>query len=153
MVYQLNLAHFPTIEGGLATELLDLVQLGADKTAKVLAEALSERQVPVFARDRGMTTSHQFAIEAAAYGGGQAAAKKLRAVNILSCGIGLPRPPRRSGRGPGSCATALPRVQARLLRLKVPTGLAPICRHAQSNPERRRPRRPTRQSSGSSWWA
>ena len=62
------------------------------KTAKALAEALSERQVPVFARDRGMTTSHQFAIEAAAYGGGQAAAKRLRAVNILSCGIGLPLP-------------------------------------------------------------
>jgi len=62
------------------------------KTAKALAEALSERQVPVFARDRGMTTSHQFAIEAAAYGGGQAAARKLRAVNILSCGIGLPLP-------------------------------------------------------------
>ncbi len=55
-------------------------------------EALAERQVPVFARDRGITTSHQFAIEAGAYGGGQAAARKLRAVNILSCGIGLPLP-------------------------------------------------------------
>jgi glycine hydroxymethyltransferase len=59
-------------------------------TAKALAEALVERQVPVFARERGMTQSHQFAIEAAAYGGGQAAAKRLRAANILSCGIGLP---------------------------------------------------------------
>ncbi|KQU52055.1 serine hydroxymethyltransferase [Bosea sp. Leaf344] len=59
-------------------------------TAKALGEALVARQAPVFARDRGITTSHQFAIEAASYGGGQAAAKKLRAVNILSCGIGLP---------------------------------------------------------------
>ncbi|MFN3673966.1 MAG: serine hydroxymethyltransferase [Bosea sp. (in: a-proteobacteria)] len=61
-------------------------------TAKALGEALVERQLPVFARDRGITASHQFAIEAAPYGGGQAAAKKLRAVNILSCGIGLPLP-------------------------------------------------------------
>lgn len=63
------------------------------QTAKVLADALVERQVPVFARDRGITTSHQFAIEAAPYGGGQAAAKRLREVNILSCGIGLPIAP------------------------------------------------------------
>ena len=34
-------------------------------TATALAEALAERGVPVFARDRGITTSHQFAIEAA----------------------------------------------------------------------------------------
>lgn len=62
------------------------------ETAKALGETLAERQVPVFARDRGITTSHQFAIEAAPYGGGQAAAKTLRQVNILSCGIGLPLP-------------------------------------------------------------
>lgn len=80
----------------LAISLMDWQEFGRDyaammaATAKALAEALAERQVPVFARDRGMTTSHQFAIEAGAYGGGQAAAKRLRAVNILSCGIGLP---------------------------------------------------------------
>lgn len=62
------------------------------RTARALGEALVERQVPVFARDRGITASHQFAIEAHGYGGGQAAAKTLRAVNILSCGIGLPLP-------------------------------------------------------------
>jgi glycine hydroxymethyltransferase len=61
-------------------------------TAKALGEALVERQVPVFARDRGITTTHQFAIEAGAYGGGQAAAKRLRAINLLTCGIGLPLP-------------------------------------------------------------
>jgi glycine hydroxymethyltransferase len=47
----------------------------------------------VFARDRGITRSHQFAIEAAGYGGGQAAAKRLRQANILTCGIGLPIAP------------------------------------------------------------
>ena len=41
-------------------------------TATALAEALVDRGVPVFARDRGITRSHQFAIEAAPYGGGQA---------------------------------------------------------------------------------
>jgi glycine hydroxymethyltransferase len=59
-------------------------------TAKALGEALAERGLPVFALDRGITTSHQFAIEAAIYGGGQTAAKRLRQANILACGIGLP---------------------------------------------------------------
>ncbi len=82
----------------LAITLLDWKQHGREyaammaQTAKALAEALAERQLPVFARDRGMTTSHQFAIEAAGFGGGQAAAKKLRQINVLSCGIGLPLP-------------------------------------------------------------
>ncbi len=62
-------------------------------TATALAEALVGCGVPVFARDRGITRSHQFAIEAAGYGGGQAAAKRLRQANILTCGIGLPIAP------------------------------------------------------------
>ncbi|MBA4097668.1 MAG: serine hydroxymethyltransferase [Rhodospirillum sp.] len=62
-------------------------------TATALAEALVDRGVPVFARDRGISRSHQFAIEAAPYGGGQAAAKRLRRANILTCGIGLPIAP------------------------------------------------------------
>lgn len=61
--------------------------------ARALAEQLAERGVPVFATGRGHTASHQFAIRAAAYGGGQAAAKRLRRANILSCGIGLPIEP------------------------------------------------------------
>lgn len=63
------------------------------ETARALAQALQDRDVPVFARDRGMTTSHQFAVEAAAFGGGQAAAKLLRQANVLACGIGLPIAP------------------------------------------------------------
>jgi glycine hydroxymethyltransferase len=62
-------------------------------TATALAQALAARDVPVFARERGITTSHQFAIEAARYGGGQTVAKRLRQANILSCGIGLPIAP------------------------------------------------------------
>jgi len=62
-------------------------------TAKALGEALVERGVSVYARERGITRSHQFAIEAGAYGGGQAAAKILRQANILACGIGLPIAP------------------------------------------------------------
>lgn len=62
-------------------------------TAKTLAEALAACDVPVFAKDRSYTQSHQFAIEAARYGGGQAAAKRLRLANILTCGIGLPTAP------------------------------------------------------------
>ncbi|MFZ1431543.1 MAG: aminotransferase class I/II-fold pyridoxal phosphate-dependent enzyme [Geminicoccaceae bacterium] len=59
-------------------------------TARALAERLAEQGIPVFATSRGHTTSHQFAVRAAEFGGGQAAAKRLRQVNILSCGIGLP---------------------------------------------------------------
>jgi glycine hydroxymethyltransferase len=61
--------------------------------ASALAEGLSKAGVAVFAKARGFTSSHQFALEAAPYGGGQAAAKLLRRANLLTCGIGLPLPP------------------------------------------------------------
>ncbi len=61
--------------------------------ARALAEALQAHGLPVFARERGFTNSHQFALEAAAFGGGQAAAKKLRQAGFLACGIGLPIAP------------------------------------------------------------
>jgi glycine hydroxymethyltransferase len=60
------------------------------RAASALADALAERGLPVFATARGRTGSHQFALVAAEFGGGQAAAKRLRLANILSCGIGLP---------------------------------------------------------------
>jgi glycine hydroxymethyltransferase len=60
------------------------------ETARALAAALAARGLPVFAAAFGMTRSHQFALEAARWGGGQAAAKILRRANILACGIGLP---------------------------------------------------------------
>ena len=62
------------------------------RTAKEFGEALVAQGLPVFARDRGITRSHQFAIEGHAFGGGQAMAKLLRRANILACGIGLPLP-------------------------------------------------------------
>jgi glycine hydroxymethyltransferase len=60
------------------------------ETAAALAAALAERGLPVFKTISGATASHQVAIEAARFGGGQAAAKRLRPANILTCGIGLP---------------------------------------------------------------
>jgi glycine hydroxymethyltransferase len=80
----------------LAITLLDWKEHGAAyaammaETATALARNLAERGLPVHARERGFTRSHQFAVEAHRFGGGQAAAKKLRRANILSCGIGLP---------------------------------------------------------------
>jgi glycine hydroxymethyltransferase len=59
-------------------------------TARALADSLIAQGIPVFSTGQGVTASHQFAVEAAAFGGGQAAAKKLRQANILACGIGLP---------------------------------------------------------------
>ncbi|MHA1527615.1 MAG: serine hydroxymethyltransferase, partial [Alphaproteobacteria bacterium] len=59
-------------------------------TARSLAEALAGEGVPVFRIGNTATRSHQFAIEAARYGGGQAASRHLRRANILACGIGLP---------------------------------------------------------------
>jgi glycine hydroxymethyltransferase len=60
--------------------------------AKALANELTNLGLPVFAGDRGATTSHQFAVEAAPFGGGQAASKTLRKAGFLACGIGLPLP-------------------------------------------------------------
>jgi len=80
----------------LAITLLDWRVLGRDYAntmrdcARALAEYLHQAGIPVFAASRGYTTSHQFAIEAARYGGGQAAARLLRRANLLTCGIGLP---------------------------------------------------------------
>ena len=59
-------------------------------TAKALADALAGAGLPVHGAAFGFTTSQAFALEAARWGGGHAAAKRLRRANILSCGIGLP---------------------------------------------------------------
>ncbi len=62
-------------------------------TARVLADELVAAGLPVFRREEGVTASHQLAVEAAAYGGGQAASARLRRANLLACGIGLPVDP------------------------------------------------------------
>ena len=58
--------------------------------ASSLADELSKLGVPVFRGKNGFTNSHQFAVEAQAYNGGQAASKLLRKHGFLACGIGLP---------------------------------------------------------------
>ncbi|MDJ0825245.1 MAG: aminotransferase class I/II-fold pyridoxal phosphate-dependent enzyme [Rhodobacter sp.] len=82
----------------LAVTMLDWREHGADYAARMiamaraLAEALDAAGLPIFAKARGFTRSHQFAVEAAGFGGGQAASKRLRRAGLLACGIGLPLP-------------------------------------------------------------
>jgi glycine hydroxymethyltransferase len=80
----------------LAIALLDWLEHGrayAAKmvaTAQALAAALAEEGLPVFSTASGYTLSHQLALRAAPFGGGQTASKRLRRANLLASGIGLP---------------------------------------------------------------
>jgi glycine hydroxymethyltransferase len=80
----------------LAMSLLDWRDHGRAYAAEMiavsraLAAALEKQGLPVFAAAKGHTRSHQFAIAAAEFGGGQAASKTLRKAGFLACGIGLP---------------------------------------------------------------
>ena len=80
----------------LAITLLDWRDHGAHYSramidlSQSLANELAKLDMPVFEGDHGPTQSHQFAIKAAAFGGGQAASKTLRKAGFLACGIGLP---------------------------------------------------------------
>ncbi len=58
--------------------------------ANALAKALDGNGIPVHGKAFGYTRSHQFAVEALPFGGGQTASKKLRKAGFLACGIGLP---------------------------------------------------------------
>ena len=62
---------------------------GMIATARALHDALAGLGLPV----HGATRSHQLAVQAARWGGGQAAARLLRRGNLLACGIGLPIAP------------------------------------------------------------
>ncbi|QFT97877.1 Serine hydroxymethyltransferase [Roseovarius sp. THAF8] len=80
----------------LAVSMLDWREHGTAyaqamiELSQALAEALAVLGIPVFETPKGYTTSHQFAVEAAQFGGGQAASKTLRKAGFLACGIGLP---------------------------------------------------------------
>ncbi|MCF8485736.1 MAG: aminotransferase class I/II-fold pyridoxal phosphate-dependent enzyme [Rhodobacteraceae bacterium] len=80
----------------LAITLLDWRDHGAAYAqamvalSQALARALLDLGLPVFGAERGLTGSHQFAIEAAGFGGGQAASKTLHKAGFLASGIGLP---------------------------------------------------------------
>lgn len=79
----------------LAVTMVDWKAVGAGyaaamvATAARLADELAARGLPVFAD----TQSHQFALRAHRWGGGQQFARHLRRANLLSCGIGLPTEP------------------------------------------------------------
>ncbi len=80
----------------LAVTMLDWRDFGAAYAremitmSQALASALHDLDVPVFSGAEGFTNSHQFAVLADQYGGGQTASKLLRNAGFLACGIGLP---------------------------------------------------------------
>lgn len=83
----------------LALTMLDWQEFGSAyaaamvSLAQALATELAAAGVPVFETAGGYTQSHQFAVQAVPYGGGQTASKKLRRAGFLACGIGLPLDP------------------------------------------------------------
>lgn len=80
----------------LGITLQDWAAVGQDYAAMMVATAhelavqLEDRGISVFAKNKGWTNSHQLAVIAGPYGGGQAAARQLAKANLLACGIGLP---------------------------------------------------------------
>lgn len=80
----------------LAVTMLDWREMGNAyakqmvSLAQALADELNQLDIPLFRGKEGFTQSHQFAVEAAGYGGGQTVSKKLRGCGFLTCGIGLP---------------------------------------------------------------
>lgn len=60
------------------------------ETAQVLAQALDEKGLKIFGKEKGFTQSHQFAILAKDFGGGQKASKKISYSGLLACGINVP---------------------------------------------------------------
>lgn len=80
----------------LAIGLLDWLDGGHEYAVEMvasaarLAESLADLGMPVYSTGMGFTTSHQFAVEASAWGGGHEASLRLRTANILACAIGLP---------------------------------------------------------------
>ncbi|MEO0429711.1 MAG: aminotransferase class I/II-fold pyridoxal phosphate-dependent enzyme [Pseudomonadota bacterium] len=80
----------------LAVTMIDWRDYGAEYAAEMismscaLATSLEASGVPVFSGRHGFTASHQFAVLAESFGGGQAASKTLRQAGFLACGIGLP---------------------------------------------------------------
>ena len=65
----------------------------ASSRQRALAEALHALGLPVHAMARGATQSHQLALQAARWGGGQTAARHMARAGLLACGIGLPIAP------------------------------------------------------------
>lgn len=89
----------PGRTAALARTLVDWVDHGSAyasamiETAAALASALDARGVPVHGAGEVFTASHQVAVDARRYGGGQRAAARLGRAGVLCCGIGLPVEP------------------------------------------------------------
>ena len=62
------------------------------ETSIELAKELDKKGLDIYAKEKGFTTSHQFAIIANELGGGQKASKKLALSGLLACGINVPGP-------------------------------------------------------------
>ena len=62
------------------------------ETSIALAKELDKKSLHIYAKEKGFTTSHQFAIVANELGGGQRASKKLALSGLLACGINVPGP-------------------------------------------------------------
>jgi glycine hydroxymethyltransferase len=80
----------------LAITLTDWLEHGTDyaesmiATAVSLAECLDAGGISTFHTIEGSTRSHQLAVDARPFGGGHAAALRLRRANLLTSAIGLP---------------------------------------------------------------
>jgi glycine hydroxymethyltransferase len=85
------------VAAALAISLLDWLEHGAAYASAfvangvALATDLQALGLPVFATPLGATSSHQLAVVADEWGGGDAAARTLRRANLLASAIGLPQ--------------------------------------------------------------
>ncbi|NRA89046.1 MAG: aminotransferase class I/II-fold pyridoxal phosphate-dependent enzyme [Rhizobiales bacterium] len=61
--------------------------------AQAFAKSMAAEGLTIYGTEGNYTNSHQFAMVAKDFGGGQTAAKKLRKAGFLACGIGLPIAP------------------------------------------------------------
>ena len=83
----------------LAVTLLDWLAFGSEYATKMietcseLHRTLVENDIPVFTGGGLPVRSHQLAVDARRFGGGQTMARALRGANLLACGIGLPLAP------------------------------------------------------------
>ncbi len=95
----------------LAITMLDWLTHGEAYTAtmvdvaRALGRSLAGQGLPVLQTTGGHTTSHQLAVDARAWGGGQQAAARLRQANILACGIGMP-----GAEGPAALRVGTPEI-------------------------------------------
>lgn len=62
------------------------------ETSIELAKELDKKGLHIYGKEKGFTMSHQFAIVANEFGGGQKASKKLSLSGLLACGINVPGP-------------------------------------------------------------